>query len=265
MSEILSLNDIESSKVYVSEVSQVLNFSHPLDYLQPFFDILNPLGATFSFEGEVGGQSKDRLNEEFSDQAEYISYKRLICKAKLPIEFDLIPDVDNTFNKLTSEIGFVYALDGKAPEMRAYKGKRVTVCTNQCVFGADNVTSLNLAKSTTHAIYDSLRRYVDNAAKDYDLYKTTVEKLANNSLSGSKLKERIGHVIWECKKNTKLGFICASDMVTYLQDGKSKYALTNDTTNDWVLYNACTESLKKSNILDEALKTLLLEKIFNPN
>lgn len=265
MSEILNMNQIEASKVYVSEVSSIISYQHPLDYLQPYLDILSPLGAKFTFEGEVGSVSKERVVAEIEGQENHIAYKRLIAKAKLPIEYDLLIDANTPFNHLSGEIGFVYALDGKSPEMRAYRGKRVTVCTNQCVFGADNVTSINLAKSSIMSIYDTLRRYVDNAAKDYEKYKDLIERLYNNELAGSKLLERIGHIHWECKKNNKLGTTCANDMVSYLQDNKSKYALSEDRTNDWMLYNACTESLKKSNILDEASKTLLLEKVFNNN
>lgn len=265
MAESLSREQIESSDVYVSDVSSVINFQHPIDYLQPFLDIIEPLGGTVSFRGEVGSISKERAREDVEEQAKHTAYKRLIARAKLPDEFTMFLDLDTDFKELWSEIGFVFSLDGKNPELRAYRGKRVSICDNQCIFGADNVTSLNLLKSSTRSIYDSLRIYADNAASDLEKYKETISKLYDNKLSGGKLNERIGHIITECKKNPKLGITCGIDLVGYMLDSKSRYFPVNGQTNDWVLYNGLTESLKKSNILDEAAKTLLLERVFVNN
>ena len=263
--ELLTLEDIESSKVYVSDTGAALSFSHPLDYLAKYLEILQPLGASLSFQGETGSISKDRQNEEFEEQEKHIAYRRLIAKAKLPVEYDINIDTESAFNHLSTEVGIVYSLEGKAPELRAYKGKRVTVCTNGCIFGANNVTSINLAKSSTSSIYDQIAKYVDTAANDYIAYKEIIDRLQSKELAGSKLMQRIGEIHWACKRNPKLGTTCANDMVTYLQDNKSKYGLVGDKTNDWILYNACTESLKKSNMLDEHLKVFLLERVFNNN
>lgn len=265
MAELLTRVDVESSDVYVSETNSIFSFQHPMDYLQPFLNILEPIGATIHFEGERGSFSKERQREDNEEQVAHIAYKRLIAKAKLPEEFNIIAHTDSLFTDLWSEIGFVYALDTKSPEIRAYKGKRVSVCTNQCVFGADNVTSLNLVKSSTKSIYDSLQRYVDTAVEDRRQYIDIIERLDGNKLYDRGLKERVGHIMMECKKNPKLGTQCAVDMIGLILDPKSKYGLTDGSTSDWVLYNACTESLKKSNILDEAAKTLLLERVFINN
>lgn len=265
MAEILTMAQIEQSDVYISETSETLSFLHTLDYLKPFMDILEPLGATFTFEGELGSISKERAREDVEEQQRHIAYKSVIAKAKLPDIYNLNLDIDSTHKNLWSEIGIVYNLSGKNPEMRAYRGKRVEVCTNMCVWGSDNVTSINLSKSSTRGIYESLKFYADNAAEDLGKYREVIERLHSNRLADERLLERIGHIIWQARLNPKLGITCANDMVSYLQDNKSKYALVNGTTTDWMLYNACTESLKKSSILDEANKTLLLDKIFNNN
>lgn len=260
----LSLDQVESSDVYVPQMS-AFSFKHPMQYLEPFFKQLEPLGATFTFEGEIGSLSKEREREDKEEQDKHIAYSRLVAKARLPEAFDVIPGIGSDFNHLWSEIGLVYAFDTKSPEIKVYRGKRVSTCTNQCIFGADNVTSINLARSNESGAYTSLKSYVDTAMEDLGSYVDIIQRLASVQREGSSLKEQLGHMLMEAKRHTRLGTTCVNDTVNYILDPKTRYALVDGVTNDWMLYNACTESLKKSNILDEPTKTLLLEKIFHLN
>lgn len=262
----LSLADLEVSKVYESEVSETVKFEHPLDYLSPFLEILDPFIPKWEILGQLGGINRDRAmvieGVEMPDNLN-VSYSRLIAKARLPEEHDInIPGLTD-YGHLWTEVGLVYALDGRNPEMKVYSGRRVSTCINQCIFGADSILSIQLLKSSKTAAYDQTRRYLDNLTEKQKVYLDKAEAMSANRLSGSKLLSRIGHVVWEAKKNSKLGIQCANDMVGFIQDSRSKYSLVEGATTDWKLYNACSESLKKSNMLDEASKTLFLEKIFS--
>lgn len=262
--KILTIEDLESSKIYQSD-SDVIRFEHPMDYLSPFIELFNSINPTWNIEGQLGGVNKNKavvVDDLVMPEEVNISYSRVLARAKLPEEYDINFEFTNNYNHLTSEIGMVYALDGRNPEIKVYAGRRVTACINQCIFGADSILTINLLKSSKEAAYNQTRRYLETIEANNKVYLEKIHNLKERELSGSKLLERIGKIVWEAKKNPKLGIICASDMVTYIQDPKSKYALVDNKTTDWMLYNACTESLKKSNILDEASKVLLLENVF---
>lgn len=260
----LSLDEISDSDVYVSQLA-AFTFKHPMQYLEPFFKQLEPLGATFSFQGEIGSLSKEKEREDKEEQDKHIAYSRLVAKARLPEAFDVNPGVDGDYNHMWTEIGFVYAFDTKSPEIKVFRGKRVSACTNQCIFGEANVTSINLARSNESGAYISLKEYVETATADLQQYIDTVQKLAGRKREGVVLEQQLGHMLMQSKRFPKLGTTCVNDAVNYILDPKTKYALVEGVTNDWMLYNACTESLKKSNLLDECSKTILLEKIFHLN
>lgn len=268
MHQKVTVTDLADSKVFVSEKNAIFKFQHPMEYLQPVMDILDPYGVAFDLRAVQGSVSQDK--ESVVDGVsipgkEYISYSRLISRAKLPEAYDIHLDTNTEFSDLTSEIGFVFGLDIAAPEIKVYSGKRVTVCDNGCIFGADSVTSFNLLKSTDNTkIYDTLKSYADNAAKGREMYINRIEQLRSNKLTGKKLMERIGHVMWEVKKNSKLGVTIGTEMLTLLQNNKTRYFIDEDTVvSDWHLYNACTEPMKKVNILDEASKVKLLDDVFS--
>lgn len=260
----LSLEEVEKSDVYISQIG-AFSFKHPMQYLEPFFKQLEPLNPTFTFQGEIGSLSKEREKEDKEEQDKHIAYSRLVAKARLPEAFDVVPGIGGEFDHMWSEIGLVYAFDTKSPEIKVFRGKRVTVCTNQCIFGEANVTSINLARSNETGAYTSLRQYVETATEDFQSYIDISQRLASRRREGEELEKQLGHMLLQAKRYPRLGTTCVNDVVNFILDAKTRYALVDGATNDWLLYNACTESLKKSNILDEPTKTILLEKIFHLN
>lgn len=253
----VTYTDLEKSKIFIGS-SEIYKFPSPIELVSPFMEEINTKigNVSWTFEAEEG--SKNANPDELSE--ENIAYSRVIAKAKLPAEYDLLVD-DDTFNHLWSEIGLVYALDTKKPEMKVYRGKRVSVCTNQCVFGADNITGILLTSSRAD-IYERAAKYAKSAMEDVEKYRPILETLNGTVYSGSSLNEQIGKMFRYASSNPKLGITTMTGMLKSIQDDKTRYAIKNGAITGWTLYNACTEELKKSNILDESTKTLLLEKVF---
>lgn len=255
----ISMTELENSKVFVSK-SETLRFLHPMDYLSPFIDILSPLNPEWNIEVE-----KDVENAE-TDGTKNVSYGRVAIKAKLPELYGFGVDIDSLFNDLYSEIGMVYALDTSKPEMKVGNGKRVSVCTNQCIFGTNNLTSILLTSSNREKLYDDTKRYADNLDSEISQYKARIERMHETKLVGkAAINERIGKIFWDSKKTNDLGINIASNMLTLLQDSNTIYTIKDNQTNDWTIYNALTQSLKKSSIIDEPSKVLFLQNIFSLN
>lgn len=267
MSNLISVQDLERSKVYVSDKSAVVRFKHPMDYLGRVFEILQPFNPDISISGIANAKNRDR--DQVIDGTEIlgeenVSYSRVLVRAKMPSDLTLTLPFNTDFNELTAEVGFSFGLDMQSPQIKAYSGRRVTICSNGCIFGTDSITTLDLLRtSDDQAIYNTFESYAENIAKKHQVYLDRAEQLYNNRVSGKDLYARVGELSWQAKQNPKIGISMATEVIGLLQDKKTRYAVGEDgSITDWHLYNACTEVLKKSNILDEATKIQLLDKVF---
>jgi hypothetical protein len=248
--------DLIESKIFVPN-NEIFSFLPPMDYIQPFNDVVKSIGGTTMYEAEIGSKN---LNAD-ADLGANTAYSRVSVKIKMPSEFDIVTD-DVFFKDLFGEIGLVYALDTQKPEMKVWRGNRVFVCTNQCVFGADNVTSIQLKDGREH-IYERVSRYIDQAMVQRQYHIDKIEMLTEQSYSGGKLNEKIGEMFRYGLSNKKLGVNVISATLKSIESKTSRYSLDeNGSITGWKLYNAVTEELKNSSILDEVSKTLLLEKLF---
>ncbi len=258
----LSLKQVEDSKVYVS-VNENIKFKHPMDYIAPFMEELEPLNVEWSFTAEKGSENKNK--EE--DTETNIAYSRMSVKARLPQQYDMFAN-DPIFNKIYGEIGFVYSLEGGKPEMKVYRGNRVQVCTNMCIWGATNVLQLAMTdpKSSVNHIYDKTKRFVEEVSEEVNKAKRIIDKLSNEIYGEQIVNQKFGELIRLGIANPKLGINPVTGAIQAMLDPTSKYALETDKTiTGWKFYNAVTEQIKKASILDEVTKTILLERMFNDN
>lgn len=268
MSDLLTLSQIENSKIFVHPKSETLRFKHPMDYLEPFmekFSAISGLEWNFQADDKTVNAEKGLVGGELSADSEglqNVAYGSLIAKAKLPESFNVIPQIDSQFKDMWSEIGLVYNLNSLKPEMRLYRGKRISICSNGCIFGANNITSISLT-SSYQRIYDETERYIEQSSIDIERYKRISEYMFEKNLNISQIRELTGELIFFAKKNKELGINPISDAVNSLMNTSSRYSISSDdTTTSWHYYNAITESLKKSSILTESTKVELLQKVF---
>ena len=262
----ISLTTLENSKVFISPKSDTFTFKHPMDYFSPFLDKFQQIeGVQINIivDDHVANSERD---EELLEGNKNIAYGSVMAKVKLPDDYLINVPIENPFNKLTGEIGLVYNLTTLKPEIRLYKGKRVSICSNGVIFGATNVASYSLTNNSYRELYENTTRYIDNSLKDMVLYADTIEKMHNTVLDKYAIQQTLGELLIFAKKQKELGINAVSDAVTYLITPSSRYAIKADNTATmWNIYNSVTESLKKSTILTEATKISLLQEVFLKN
>jgi len=268
MAEILDFKQLENSKIYVHPKSETLKFKHTLDYLEPFLQKFEGIqGVEWMFQADdktVNEEKVDVLTSELNADApvkQNISYGSVIAKAKLPESFNVIPDISSNFKDMFSEIGLVYTLSSLKPEMRLYRGKRVDFCSNGAIFGANNIKTVQLTGSYQD-VYKETEGYIEESMNDVLKYKRVAEYLWDVNLNKNQIYELAGELLFFAKKNKEFGINPVSDAVNSLMDATSLYGIRDDKTSMWNVYNAVTESLKKSTILTESTKLNLLQKVF---
>lgn len=259
----ISLQTLEESKVYISPKSETFSFKHPIDYFTPFlnkFSHIEGIETSIIVDDYVANAERDG---EMVEGEKNVAYGSVMAKIKLPEDFLIDVPIDNPFNKMFGEIGLVYNLTTLKPEMRLYKGKRVSICSNGVIFGASNVSSVSLTSNTYRELYETTSRYIDNSLQEVEKYRLIAEQMHNTNLNKSQIYETLGELLLFCKKQKELGINAISDATTHLITPSSRYAIKSDnTTTLWNMYNSVTESLKKSTILTEATKVSLLQDVF---
>jgi hypothetical protein len=156
-------------------------------------------------------------------------------------------------------LGLVYNLTTAKPKLRIYTGHRVKVCSNLCIFNADEVVTVDLiAAGSIETIKGHLSRFYDNLARTMKRQTETMEQLQDTSVDVDKLNEIIGRGYSAIVKGD------TSFPINLFKSGienlikSERYDIDNlDNRNLWNVYNAFTEDIKSKNALDEA--TLSLE------
>lgn len=254
----LTFEQLESSKIFIPD-NEIVAFKHPLDYFGSALTKLTDMGAEISFSGMEGSKNQNSAGGLAGEIN--MAYKRVIMKAVLPVDFTLNLNLPTDFNILQSEIGMLLAFDGGSPEIKVYHGKRVTTCLNKCIFGAAQLTHIELLKESPSKAIDIAEDYIKNVDKEDRLYVDKIERMYNNTLVGEEIRTRIGDIFWYSKLNPKLGINVASAFLSNLQNKSSRYFFKKgEPTNDWMMYNACTEVMKGD--FNEVNRALALEEIF---
>lgn len=256
----ISIKELEESKVYVSVKSDAFSFKHPLDYASSFIDLTSSIGGDLNIRVET-----DAVNAN-TDGSQNIAYSTVLFRHKLPERFNLDVPTNDMFGKGFSEIGFVLNFGSINPEIRCYTGSRISICDNGCIFGADDITSIKLVSSHV-PIQKALELYVSEREVTLERYKRVIQGMSSTIYTeeGNTINQFIGKITRACIGNPKIGIGIATGMIKNISDSKTNYAIRDGKISEWVLYNACTEEVKKSSIKDEALKVQLVSDLFNIN
>lgn len=247
----LTLDELYTSKTYVRETGG-FDFKGAKDYVAPFIEkVTNRISdAKFSVTAVTGAINKDEETEHLN-----ISYGRFLINAELPSAY-------NT-EDCYSRIGMIVALDNQKPVMKIFSGKDVAACMNLCIFNAEHLFSQDLT-ANIGSIYNKADDYAMKVGDELAAFREKVEALKVLSFKGRDLNEIIGKLITYSLRQPKLGQTPILAGVKELYETKSKYALKDGATSGWSLYNAITEAIKKADISDQALKTILLSRAFLP-
>jgi len=237
----LTLEELALSKIYVNPKSDAFNYKHPTDYASPFLDLIKANRFDFSIraDGKIENQNQD-------DNSVNTSYSTVVFSAKIP-NADIHLN-DTVFNHITPEIGFVLSLEGSNPEIKCYNGRRVTICDNGVIFGADNIKTVKLIQGYRD-IYEKLKQYVDTYEASNRMYFDTIQDMNHRIYTedSGDINRKVGEIIRYCIANPRLGINVGSGMIKNIHDGRTNYRILDGKISAWTLYNACTEEIKKAN------------------
>jgi len=247
----LTLQEVLESKIYVKDTSGMV-FKSPSDYISPFIDTVSKLTTDFqvtAVDGSINQNDEGDYNRAFS---------RVLVEAKLPADFTYQGETDR--DTLDSKIGFIYALDLQKPVVKVFAGKDVRACTNLTIFNADHLYSQELTGNVA-GVYKKAQGYIDSFQADLEEFLSTMNILTSKSYSGRDLDELNGKMIRQALRTPKLGTTPILQGIKELYEPKSVYSLKDKATTGWNYYNAITEQLKKADITDRALKTIILSSL----
>jgi len=244
---ILTLDQILSSKVYVKENSQI-SFGSPRQYIEPFLEKLKDTGATY----RVAVSDRVANREESGGLNE--AYGRVVIEAKFPNIF--------CAHEHDSVIGMVYALDTQKPSMKIYSGQNAWACTNMSIFGARYVHAVELLQGTS-SIYDKSLEFIDSMTLQVRQFSNIYERMNEKIYQGDEIDRITGYLLREGTRNKLLGTSPVLSAIRDLDDNKSRYAIKDNKTSQWNYYSALTQYVTdKVDIVDKATKSVLLSKLF---
>lgn len=245
----LTLDQLYEGKTFVRD-SGGFDFKHYKEYVAPFVDKIQKRvsDATFEVTAVTGGTNKDEDTQKLN-----ISYGRFLVTARMPKAYDT--------EEAGSKIGMIVALDNQKPVMKVFSGKDVFACMNLTIFNADHLFTQDLT-ANIGSIYSKADDYAIKMGDELQVFRKQVDTLKALIFKGKDLDEIIGHLVRYSLRQPKLGTNPIMGGVKDLLDTKSRYALKEGGTDGWNLYNCVTENIKKADLSDQALKTVLLSGAF---
>lgn len=249
MSNIIKLDELLSSKVYVKENGAV-TFKSPKHYIQPFLDIVGPTARELRVqvgESVINAEEGGKLN---------IAYPRVNIEAQIGDEM----------TGFYSVLGFIYALNTQIPIAKIYTGQSVKACLNLTIFNADDVFEQNLL-GNSQEIYNRTQIFKQNKEKQIAEYSKVYKDMTENYLTREGLNDLMGKLLMKGAR-TKLGTSPVVGAAKLLTDSKSVY-YTNEgedfRCNSWNVFNAVTQSLGEGDPILRPNKTIELANIMQMN
>lgn len=238
----MTLGKLLESKAFVKGA---VTFDNPSKLLEKSLNIMSKVSDEFEVKVSnkvVNAEADKTLNE---------AYSRVLLQPIIPTELEgMVPT-----------IGLLYALDTQRPIIKTYTGTKVTACNNLCVFNADDIFSGDL--SDMSKVNKFLTNYVEQIEETLQRYIELKNSLEDKEYKGKDVDEAFGGLLRHSIANTALGTTSIVQAAKEVNNSSSVYYVDREKgTTAWNLYNSVTEFLKKSDIKDQATKTLILSNYF---
>jgi hypothetical protein len=245
----IELDELLKSKIYVPE-NRGVNFDSPRRYVEPFLEKFKAVSGV-TYDVQVSGAVENMEENETLNSA----YARVLVEAKLPQEFDAYEH--------SSVIGMVYALDIIKPNLRVYSGEDAWACLNLCIFGAQNVFSVDLTAGISPA-YERASDYVIKVSEQLAKFQKTYERMNDVVYKGTQIDQALGYLLRESYANKSIGTNAVLSALKDLESSKSRYAIKDGTTTQWNMYSAITQYITdKVDIKEKAEKTQMVSNLFH--
>lgn len=242
MAETLTVQQVLDSKAFIGGG---VTYKTPREYVSRFLDI----AETFSPEYEV--RVADEVNNANEDGSINTAYGKVYIKARTRLS-----------DEFSYSAGILYAI-GQRPVIKVFSGLDVNACFNLTIFGAENIEGAFLTDGNFSRIYESASMFIQNRMQQFEEYTAIINRLKETHLDKLQLHNRIGYLLEQGIKDSKLGTQSIVVGAKSLYDPKSKYAISEEGTTEWNVYNSITEAMKSSDISVLPDKTVKLSKYFN--
>lgn len=251
MDQVLTIDDVLKSKVYVNEKGGV-NFHSPRQYIEPFLEKFKSINGV-QFEAKVSGSVVNKEEDDTINAA----YSRIGVKVTLPEGYRI--------NSHNSVIGMVYALDTVKPIMKVYSGEDADACLNLAIFGAQYFHSVEILAGTAN-IYERAGMYIEGVEKQLAEFQKIYEQLNDRQYKGKEIDEIMGHLLRSCYNNKLIGTNPVLSALKDLENPKSVYAIKENNTSAWNIYSAMTQYITdKVDIAEKPTKTVMVSNLFHSN
>lgn len=247
--EVMTIDKVLSSKVYIKEDSGV-SYGSPRQYIEPFLEKMHKVSGLeyrVAVSQRVANKDADGgvINEAFG---------RVLIEAKFPPAL-CAKDHD-------SVVGLVYSLDTQKPTMRIYSGENAWACTNLSIFGARYIHQVELLQGVM-SIYEKGLEFVDGLSQQLARFQVIYERMNDKVYVGEEINTTLGYLLRESYKNKQIGTNPVLSALKDLEDNKSRYAIREDKTSQWNIYNSLTQYITdKVDIVDKASKSVMISNLF---
>lgn len=247
--DVITLDGILNSKIYIKEDSAI-SYGSPRQYIEPLLEKFKDI-KDLTYRVAV---SQRVANKESEGDVVNEAFGRVLVEAKFPNTYSIC-DHDST-------IGLVYSLDTQKPTMKIYSGENAWACTNLSIFGAKYIHSVELLQGV-NSIYDKSLEFVDGLTAQLARFQLIYQKMNDKIYKGEEINTIIGYLLRESYRNKQIGTSAILSALKDLEDNKSRYAIREDKTTQWNIYNATTQyCTDKVDIVDKATKTVMLANLF---
>jgi hypothetical protein len=226
-SSVTTLEELKNSKRYVKGP---IEYPLPEVYLQSFVDTLEgALGHAIDPIVMTAG-AVTNLN---ADGTQNTSYSRYIVKVR--------HEIAGT-TELTTQSGVIVTLDSPVPKLTLFRGFRVEVCLNGCIFRPDEIFSVPEKKQNNYV--SDMQRMLDEANEMERLYVEYINRMQNFTLTPFLRRELLGHLVEDVfrkKQEDALSIRIVNEASENLStEGSNYYVAGQDNTTAWNVYNALT-------------------------
>lgn len=220
---ILDEQQVLTSKRYIKGAFE---FRAPSEILTPVIGELSKLKLDITITGSqanANGNTDSTINKAFG-------------RVMLHVRHELAEG-------LTYEMGVMYALDLTVPKAKIYRGIKVMACLNQCIFGADDIVTINLNNGKE---LDTVTSYIEEFAKRMKTAENLVRNLKAYKMNEEQVRRAIGDMIIKTVTDKgQTGTTTIMRAIEMLYDSTSKYFVKQEGFSAWHLYNALTEYFEK--------------------
>jgi len=243
-----NIQEILTSQRIVKGANQDIQFPAPDELLNPILEIF----SKFIEPNEITGFATHPESIGTKDDEILTAYGRAGVIQKIVID-----------EKLTYNVGYLYALDLGKPVLKIFSGINVNICSNMCIFNATNFDKYELMSVGKSGAIEKIKNFMERRNEDCQKALQIVNVLKNLQFNEEETQKLLGDFLisFQVVKNYA-GVNCITNAAKLLKTKGGIYYYEG-VTSGWNIYNAITHYFgEKSHIIDHPEKVFFVYEKF---